>query len=236
MKTLLKGMALFATMAVAGQVSATVIDDTYWGSDGFSGLSDRDVIGTSHYQIYNMDVNFDASYMTVRVNTNFTSAGDAYGVDFGDLFISVDGWNPYGSAPYTGDNRTTGEDWEFVFDTSGGMLYGGNFNIATSDDFFGASGYYYRKNQEVQYAGGGTEYAGSSVDLSNAGAGGYVEYKILLASLGISGDVSLGLRWEMTCSNDAIEGAVRTSVPEPSSLLLIVAGLLGLGAIRRQRG
>ncbi len=237
MKTLVKGIALFAMMAGAGQASAYVINDTYYGADGFSGLSDRDVIGDSRYQIYNMDVNFDSTYMTVRVNTNFTNVGDPYKVDFGDLFISIDGWNPNTTlSNYRADNASTGEDWEFVFDTSGGMLHGGNFDIYTSDQFFGSSGLYYRKNQEVQYAGGGTNLGGSSVDLTHAGAGGYVEYKILLASLGISGDVSLGLKWGMTCANDTIEGKVDTNiVPEPASLLLIGIGLLGLGVLSRKR-
>lgn len=236
MKTLVKGLALFAMMAVAGQASATIIQDKYYGADGFSSLSDRDVIGDKNrYEINNMDVNFDSKYMSVRINTNFTNVGDPYKVDFGDLFISIDGWKPYGSAPYTSDNIFTGEKWEFVFDTSGGMLYGGDFKILTSDKFFGGSGLYYRKNQEVQYGGGGTEYTGSSVDLSHAGYGGYVEYKILLASLGISGDVSLGFKWGMTCANDSIEGGLRTTVPEPTSLLILALGLLGLGVATRKR-
>jgi hypothetical protein len=121
-----------------------------------------------------------------------------------------------------------------VFDTSEGALYGGDFGIATSNTFFGGTNYYYRRNQEVQRTSGGTELAGSLVDLSSIGNGGYIEYNILLSSLDLTtGDI--GLRWAMTCANDAIEGAVRYSVPEPATVLMFGLGLLGLGASARKK-
>ena len=224
---------LALTMLACGQASAVVINDDYWGADGFTSLSDRDSIGGATYDIQSMDVTFGGGYMNVRVNTNF-STPDPYGVEFGDLFISNNGWNPDTSASnYRNDNIFTGEDWEYVFDTSEGVLYGGGFGIATSNDFFGGSGYYYRRNHEVQRTSGGTELAGSLVDLSSTGDGGYIEYNILLSSLDLTtGDI--GLRWAMTCANDAIEGAVRYSVPEPATILMFGVGILGLAMSARK--
>jgi hypothetical protein len=220
-------------LIACGQASAVVIDDNYWGADGFTSLSDRDSIGGNDYQIQNMEVTFAGGYMNVRVNTNFFEP-DPYGVQFGDLFISSNGWNPDTSAlNYRNDNIFTGESWEYVFDTSEGALYGGAFDIATSDDFFAGQGYYYRRNQEVQRANGGTALAGSLVDASAAGVGGYVEYNILLSSLNLTaGDI--GLRWAMTCANDAIEGAVHYSVPEPATILMFGLGIMGLGMSARK--
>lgn len=227
-------------LMLAGQASAVIIDDNYIGSNSHGYGDVISAPGDHSYDISNMDVTFGGGYMTVRVNTNFreTSAtGDRYGVKYGDLFISSNGWN-MGSmtAPYANDNYLTGEHWEYVFDTSMMSLYGGTFTIRNSDSFFG-SGYIIRNGQEVQRGTGGAAIGGSSVDLSHAGMGGYIEYNILLSSLGIADGAEIGLKWGMTCANDTIEGAVRTptSVPEPTALMLLGLGLLGLGATARKR-
>lgn len=228
-----KTIQFFASLlflSLAMNANALVIVDTYEGSDDH-GYGDR--IGDSRYEIDNMEVIFSGGYMNIRVNTNFNQTDDPYGIQFGDLFISSDGWNPYGSAPYTADDASTGEAWEFVFDTSANMLYGGDFSINLSDDMVDPA-YIFRNGQEVQRNAGGTSINGSSVDTSHAGEGGYIEYNILLSSLGpISGDV--GLKWGMTCANDTIEGALAIPVPEPGSLVLLSLGLFGLAGLRKKK-
>jgi len=48
-------------------------------------------------------------------------------------------------------------------------------------------------------------------------------------------DVSeFGFHWTMTCANDVIEGGT-APVPEPATMLLFAAGLIGLAAAGRKR-
>jgi len=237
LKTAIKSLvgAGLAVAAVSSTLASPVsIPDNYVGADAH-GYGDR--IGDSRYEVQRMDVTVDATFMNVRVFTNFNQATDPYGTLFGDLFISTDGWHPYGAAPYTADNASNGEDWEYVFDTSGNSLYGGNFSILLSDnappEVGNPSGFIVRNGQEVLRGSGGTAVAGSSVDLTHAGMGGYIDYRILLSSLNLADNAQVGLRWAMTCANDVIEGQV--AVPEPAALALFGLGLAGLGFTRRRK-
>lgn len=231
-----KFIAIISVWGLFGVAQAYTINDIYVGADN-NGWGDR--IGDASYEVQGMDVSYDNDWLNVRVWTNFDQGVDNYGVEFGDLFISTNGWNPSGSASngYLYDNASNGENWEFVFDTSAGGLYGGNFSISLSDNMLDRSRYIFRYGQEVQRkAGGDFAGGGSSVDLSNTGVGGYINYSISLAALGLGPNANLGFKWGMTCANDTIEGAIQyAQVPEASSLWLFGIGMLGMGFIGRRR-
>jgi hypothetical protein len=196
-----------------------------------------------------MTVNIDNSgNVTVSIATNYTEAR-GLGTEYGDLFISTDGWTPHGDSPYMEDIISTGENWEYVFDTSA-FITGTNQNpiydtttgtFITSDDVHadgpGIMPFHYRHDQEVQFAAGdpdnfsGTGYFYNEVE-------GFLTYAFNLDDLGLSADEAqdLGFRWSMTCANDIIEGGVHWEpVPEPGTMLLFGMGLIGLCAVGRKK-
>lgn len=254
---LLPAMLLgFGVSAFAAPVTTVIADVFVGGQDNDSPA--RDIIGESEsFNIEGMDVTIDrdAGTLSVKIATEWYDPagtgfnfGPGYDVNTGDLFISTNGWAPFGPAPHDGDDADNGEIWEYVFDTSNGDIYGGAFGISKSQDEMtgplidpdtGLNAY--RDNQETRRSDGGDNTGTGTVTWSLAGDGSiaFVQYDLALADLGIdpAGIINLGFHWTMTCANDVIEGGVEggpgNEVPEPGMVLLFGLGLLGLGLRRR---
>ena len=228
-------LSFLAVFLLAGSGFAYTIDDYYIGADdhGYG-----DVIGnTNYFDIDHMNVSIANSTMYVDIYTNFNAPGPftSYdlAIEFGDLFISTDGWNPYGNQPYLNDNYSNGEKWDYAFDVSSGNLYnitGAQGNIQFAEDIMPSSGWIYRNGQEV-LIGSDTLTASTAGGTASYNLGIY-QLTIPLGSLGW--DINdLGFHWTMTCGNDVIEGGA--PVPEPATMFLLGSGLIGLAAVGRKK-
>ncbi len=243
---------LCTSMAYAvPMIDITITDDYIGGNYGDSwDQNDGDVIASSR------DIDsFDIDWMNVIINSDGdievtiqTDYLEGYlGTNYGDLFISTDGWDPVGTSGsgYTTDTYEYGEDWEFVLDTSHYNIYAVNEgNIDLSNDVMTVGSSQYRTNQEVLYAPERGESALESFSFTPGGfindtdTPRFISYDFNLSALGIDWEedgLDLGFHWAMTCANDVIEGGVSMApVPEPGTMLLLGVGLLGLGAVGRK--
>jgi hypothetical protein len=252
-KSIVVALLSIGATAFAAPVTVTIADNYVGGNDNINPA--RDVIGpVADFQIQNMDVTIDrvTGTLSVQIATNWynpTSEGTGgdYDVNTGDLFISTNGWSPFGAAPYGGDNATNGEAWEYVLNTSTGKIIGGNFAILQTQDEMagpllppGETENWYRDQQETRYKDGGTD-TGKKGTVTWSNGVGFIRYDLLLTDIGLTADgpINLGFHWTMTCGNDVIEGGVEggpgQEVPEPGTLLLAGLGLVGLGLRRKTK-
>ena len=239
---LLVAIVTAMTLISRHPASAYTITDNYIGKgnpyDG--GYDQYDVIGnTSIFGIDKMTVNTSGNTMSVAIFTNYVNNIGDSGTGLGDLFISTNGWHPYGTAPYMNDNYQNGEHWEYALamNSNGSLsLYqvaANNSNIKLTDSFIDHNRYYFRAGQEARIDTTQTNYLVSNSSVGSwaiNGAAKTLTYSFDLSNFDPSKDFSTstwGFIWDMTCGNDVIEGAAPAPVPEPSTFILLTAGLLG---------
>jgi len=252
---IISGVAL---LLAASSVQSAIIMDNYIGANdhGYG-----DVIGSvDNFQINFMEVEINGTMLTVSINTTFAGKGDNglfsgstfgnTGIGYGDLFLSST-WTPNGdgSQNYINDDSSNGTLWSYGFslddrwmnenDSGTGALYSLNAginsaNINMSDSYLSAG--YFRNNQEVAV----DRDSPSTSVLGNAGSWSVtndtVDFTIDLAGTTLMDGSELALRWEFTCANDVIEGAVAMpAVPVPQAVWLFGSGLIGLVGVARRR-
>ncbi len=242
-------LLIFFLLTIATSGFSTTIFDTYWGSNRA-----QDVYGMNYYyDVTKAEIYENGNDLIIDIYSRYFDNIGSHYTALGDLLLSTDGWNPdpnnTSTNNYNTDDASNGEAWEWglALDdysaASGSLLFYNPVSILTSDDVYGPGGLgidtdYYRNNQEVR-----VNRDESTLDDSVTGfwslnnIGGVDTDDFLRFSINnyyaALDSKNLGFHWAMTCGNDVIEGGV--VIPEPSTVILLGIGLLGLGIYGRRR-
>lgn len=242
-------------LGLSGSLAAApiVVKDAYIGADA---SNYGDVVGEdSDFDISSMVVEQTGSDFNFTINTNFANkSGELFnnltsggtGIGYGDLFLA-NGWNPFGSGPYSDDDAANGTKWTWGlmlgdrYQNDGGtvtlfqLLDSSNLNTAVlSDDLM--TGGDWRDGQEVAINDSNKELVVNRgvVGSWSVGASQLNIFADLSDSDLLSGD-TLAFHWGMTCANDVIEGEVDLKkVPEPGTIGLAGLALVGMFLMRRR--
>lgn len=185
-----------------------------------------DRVGDRKFEVYGIDVSRTSpTSITFSLFSNYPQSGYTVGswATFpGDLGIDVnlDGNYEYGFALTNHDG------------VSAGNLYNGA-QWYTSNHYAPSSGYIYNPNQIVTIQTG-TPVGSGTFGWFGLPGGPDDRIDINLDPSLLSGlDGEFGLYWaSATCANDYVNGI--DPVPEPTTLLLLSSGLLGLIGLRRK--
>jgi len=244
-------MALLFVSGSAMALSWTWVDDPT-----------NDATGSSAFQIYGMGYAFDADTLYYSVRTNFPESGvsgyDSYGGSYkfspGDLRINAGG-DIFGLAFTTHANvvpQAYPGTWPTV--TKGRLYTNAVFADATYEGYEAyllskgitpvpTDGNLYdgQNTYPTLIKGFASELTGVSsvqwVPDNNSSTPWVYEItgSVKTAALGLDAGEAFDLFWTMECGNDAVKATGVSPIPEPSTVLLLGAGLLGLGVAARRK-
>jgi hypothetical protein len=231
---LLMGMASIAE-AVSVEFGDTSIYWPGWQSpDGAD--NSKDTIGIPDFTGGSAEINSDSTLQMLTFNYRATDASELPWWSIlrpGDLFIDTDADN----------------EWDYLIDLNGSKNAGnyslysvsipldsGSYVMSGKDNTGNWHGYEIRDNHPVGYNPSGdpigsVDFSGWETPVGTNPVSSYFDFSN--SNLSLSDEFTIG--WTVNCANDVVYETINNPVPEPSTILLVSAGLVGLAVYGRRK-
>ncbi len=227
-----------ASMVLSLPLNAAALG--FWSSDDWTLLDAEDNVGTDGYVGPGAGGQaFDAEYLYWKQDGYLLSIGLQTGFDIlsgqqdfaGDTYYAGDL-----ALAFNGGSYTHAIDFGLVTRDSDGVNVGLGGGDQDAAGLYSVSAWNNNITYTISSPFGMDEGAYVSAITTTSGMGGDSYFRtatIDLSTLGFN-ITSFSAHWTMSCGNDEVEGSA--NVPEPSALLLMAGGLLGLfgGSARRR--
>jgi hypothetical protein len=244
----LVAMFFFIIPSLACAYTYTIYDNdssAYWGGTVVNAEPTKygDVIGSPYFNVDQMVVTRNGADWTVTLSGPYfdyrktdIDEGLPKAYTPGDLYINSTGWITQDvSNNYSNDFFSPAEKWDYVVTKSPTGadvwgLYTLDYNKITWTT--APNNYVYRSTQ-AWTGGAGTLITQATYTETNTADGHNNTITFSFNTGNVTWTGPVGFHWDMKCGNDVVEGMV-PAVPEPTTMLLLGFGLIGLAGVRRK--
>ncbi|MFH1153376.1 MAG: PEP-CTERM sorting domain-containing protein [Pseudomonadota bacterium] len=247
--SLIAGVLIFSSTCLALNYGTNI---TIWDGMGTNGEKEDGTTepGCTWGQDWDLEGFFLDDWVLTMVGGYDFVAGNS-NIYSGDLFIDINGDAKYGTGNVGGGsgNVTTAYNfgYDYVFDLDFTNLSYAVYKLSESATVILNQNVYYSGNigsNPWRYESGGTYVTGGTfgyltgqadnADSNNILAGGYHNVATFDLSF-LNPGTEFTTHFTMGCGNDNLMGAGQTPVPEPSTMILMGLGILGLAGLKKKR-
>ncbi len=198
---------------------------------GFDLIDGVQTFSSKQYWAGDLALSFDGNAITGPANPTTMANSYEFGIDFGLKTADYNSLN-VDAVKNSVDGQGVGKDMAGIYRVNDGQWNTNMVNSFENDSSPFA--------MDQRWDGTGANPFLAELLLNEAGTDGtsfyrYVAFDLTTLGLASLDNIAMDAHWTMSCGNDNINGQASFSAPEPSGLILVAMGLIGMAGGQKIR-